>query len=341
MKRLPVPDLSTAGLFELPNAVVKWKLMHTAVELKIFDQLSAPQTAASVAAQLGTDAENTEIILNSLVAIGCLEKQDGTYINTPSAEVCWTTGKDTSLGESFIFFSSWLEPVLGDGMLNMVKNGAPPKPEITDPGIWKQAAYAGLNYTRCARAQAVAKLVSELPEFGRFGKILDMGAGPGIIGIAIALLHPTLECVLYDQPAVAEVAAEVISEYELGGRARVLEGNYVEDDIGSGYDLVLASFTLNFYREKLPEIFQKVYASLNPGGIFMVCSDGVNREKTAPEATVLSWLATSLQGMSMEFEAGMVAEVMRQNGFVSTARQFLGNIPLEAHGPIEVTIGRK
>lgn len=340
-KKLPTPDLSTSYLFDLPHDIVKWQLMKTAIELKIFDCLSSFESAADVSAKLATDPVNTELVLNSLVALGCLVKKDGKYKNTQSAEDCWTTGKETSLGESFLFMSKWNEPMLNDGMIELVKNGAPPPVEISDDKIWKKGAYASLNLTRCARAGAIAEMVAELPEFSRFSKILDLGAGPGIIGIAIAIQHHYLDCVLFDQPAVCDVAEEVIEEYGLSERATVMRGDYMIDPIGSGYDFVIANYTLNFYRDNIGVILKKVYDSLNPGGICMVCSDGMDSDKTSPPGTVFSWLSTSLQGMSMEFTKGEIANAMLEAGFTSTARHTENLIPLESYGPIEITIGRK
>lgn len=340
-KKLPTPDLSTSSLFDLPHEIVKWQLMKTAIELKIFDCLSSLKSVADVSAELATDPVNTEFILNSLVALGCLVKEGGKFQNTPSAEDCWTTGKETSLGESFLFMSKWNEPMLNDGMTDLVKNGAPPPIKISDDKIWKHAAYASLNHTRCARAGAIAKIVAALPEFSGFSKILDLGAGPGIIGVAIALECDSLECVLFDQSTVCDIAEDVIEEYEVGERSKVIRGDYMNDPIGNEYDFVIANYTLNFYRDNIRAIIKKVYDSLNPGGVFMVCSDGMDPDKTAPLGTVISWLPTSLQGMSMEFTKGEIAQAMLDVGFVSTARNSINSIPLEAHGPIEITIGRK
>lgn len=341
---LAIPDLSTSGLFELPQQLVKWQLLKTALELKIFDCLSAPITAEELSHELSTDPVNTGYLLDSLTAIGCITKEGDRFLNTPSTEACWKSTGKTSLLKSYLFMSQWSEPMLNGGMTELVRKGsaaADHSRKIGNADIWKKAAYASLNHTRCSRAQAMADTVRALPEFPGFRKILDLGAGSGIIGVAITLAHPDLNCVLFDQPAVCEVAQEVIDEYALQDRVSVMPGNYMEDPLGTGYDFIIANFTLNFFRDNLEPIFAKIFAALNPGGIFMVSSDGMEESGTAPEATVLSWLPTRLQGADMAFRKGEIAAKMHEAGFNATERHTLNKLPLEAHGPIEITIGRK
>ncbi|PIE66603.1 MAG: hypothetical protein CSA26_00100 [Desulfobacterales bacterium] len=81
--------------------------------------------------------------------------------------------------------------------------------------------------------------------------------------------------------------------------------------------------------------------ALKPGGVFMVTSDGLNRDKTSPAASVISWLPIMLQGNDMSFETGQIARAMLKAGFVSTEMKSITDIECKAHGPVEMTIGRK
>ena len=340
-KQLPAPDLSTADLFNLPDEIVKWQIMKTALQLKIFDYLSSPLTAEQLSNQLNLNPDNCTFLLKALVALGCLDFKNNTFQNTASAEDCWKSYGECSLSQSFLFMSQWSEPILNDKLTELVKNGAPPPTDIADDAIWKKGAYASLNHTRCLRAQKIAEIISKLPEFANMQKMLDLGAGSGIIGIAITMIHPTLECVLYDQPAVCEVADEVIAEYDVAQRVRTLAGDYMKNDFENSYDLIIANYTLNFYKKNLNDILKRIYDSLNPGGLFFVASDGLNKSKTSPAASVISWFSTAVQGNEMSFSKGEISQAMFTAGFKSTERFIIDNLGLAAHGPIEITIGRK
>lgn len=340
-KELPDADSRYASLFTLPQEAVKWELLKTAIKLKIFDYLNDPGMAEEIAAKLSTHAVNTEYLLKALVALEWLLYADGKYQNAPTAELFLTTNKDTSIGSSLLFMDSWIHPVLNGGMLDLVQNGPPAPSDFSDESIWKTGARVSLNHSRCGRAQLVASHVAALPEFSTFTKILDLGSGPGIIGIAVTAAHPSLDCVVFDKTSVCKVSDEVIAEYGMGDRVKTVCGDYMNDLFGENYDFVMANFTLNFYRDRLDEIMKKVYDSLNPGGIFMVTSDGLNKDKTAPVASVISWLSTCLRGTDMSFERGVIADAMLSAGFISTQSQIVNDAEVEAHGPVDIILGRK
>ncbi len=341
LKELPKTKLNPDNLFLLPYQALKWELVKTAIELNLFDSTTSQITAAELSTTLSLHSANTEHMLNALVALGYLNKKNDLYCNTQLSEQFLTSGKDTSLSESILFFSNWSVPSLNGGLKDMVKNGPPPKRDIADPSLWEKGAKASLNYTRSGRAQMIAEMVSQLPEFPSFTKILDMGSGPGIIGIAVVKEHPRAKGVLFDQPPVNKVAREVVKEYSLEDRVEVLGGDYSKDDIGSGYDLVMANYTLNFYKNNLVDIMRRVIAALKPGGICMVSSDGIDPDGTSPAASIISWLPTMLQGDELSLQTGQISRAMLDAGFISTERVKITSSNCQAHGPIEITIGRK
>ena len=340
-KELPKLEIDPGNLFALPYEALKWELLKAAIEFGLFDHASRPTTAAAISSALSLHPGNTEVMLNALVALGCLSKADDAYRNTALAEQFLTKGKDTALGDALLFMEKWILPIMDGGLQELVRNGPPQKKNLANPEIWEKGARVSVNHSRCGRAQMIARHVSALPEFPSFTRILDLGAGSGIFGIAVAAAHPSLQCVLFDQPAVCGVAGEVIAEYGMGDRVTVASGDYMQDDFGTGYEFVMANYTLNFYRDRLGGIMRKVLGALKPGGIFMVTSDGLSRDKTAPAASVIGWLSTMLQGNDMSFETGQIARAMLGAGFVSTEQKTIADIELQAHGPVEMTLGRK
>lgn len=343
IKELPNLCIESSELFKLPYEALKWELLKTAIELKIFNYLSEASTASAISSELLLHPENTVVLLDALCAIGCLKKTNSLYKNTYLGELFFTTARETYLGSSLLFQEDWMKPVLYGGLKKLVQNGPPHSKlkEAVSNEFWEEGARANLNHARCGRAQLLAKYVSELPEFSSFQKILDLGAGSGIVGIAITALHPSLTCTLFEQAAVCKVANSVIVEYGMQERVFTKSGDYMLDDFGESYDFIMANFTLNFYRDILDKLMMKIYKSLTPSGVFMVTSDGMSKDNTSPAESVITWLPTKLQGMDMSFEKGYISKLMLKTGFRSTERLTITNAKLDAHGPIEMTIGRK
>lgn len=340
-KDLPDPNFSYGELFRLPYEAVKWEVLKTAIELEIFERLTEPETATGLASRLSTHEANTEHLLKALVGLGLLVYSNGYYGNSPISETFLTTNKDTSIGKALLFMSGWTSLVLNGGMMNLVRKGPSSTGDFSDESIWEAGARASLNHSRCGRAQMIAEQVAALPEFPSFSRMLDLGAGPGVIGVAVTAAHPKLNCIVFDQEAVCAVSKEVITEYGMEDRVQTMSGDYMNDPIGDNYDFVMANFTLNFYQDRLDDVIAKVHDALQPGGVFMVSSDGLNKDKTAPAASVISWLPTCLQGKDMSFRRGVISNAMLRAGFVSTESRIVTDVELEAHGPVDVIIGRK
>ena len=92
--------------------------------------------------------------------------------------------------------------------------------------MWAQWAICMANSERSGIAQHAVEIVSGLVEFPSFRKMLDLGGGPGIIGIAIVAAHPNMKGIIFDRPAIVEIAETFIKEYELEDRIEVLGGDY-------------------------------------------------------------------------------------------------------------------
>ena len=117
----------------------------------------------------------------------------------------------------------------------------------------------------------------------------------------------------------------------------ILGGDGFSDSTGEKYDLVLASSSLQSYKDKLDSIVKKVYDALNPRGVFISYFYGLTHERTKPEIGVLSLLSMALAGQDAGFDQGFVADSMLRGGFKSIRSRTL-TTPL---GPMELDIARK
>jgi predicted TPR repeat methyltransferase len=186
-------------------------------------------------------------------------------------------------------------------------------------------------------AQEVVKIISELPEFLQFQKMLDLGGGPGLIGIAIVASHPNMRGVNFDLPPIVKIAETFITEYEMQDRIWVLGGDFNRDSIGEEYDLILASGCLQFAKD-LDVVTKKIFDALNLGGVFVsIFPFGQTKDRTKPKTVVLNLLSTSLMGYETEFDQGQIADSMLRVGF-SSVRSRTWN---SSFGPMELDIARK
>lgn len=336
MKYLPKVELSVDPLKQILYGAIPSNLLLTAIEFKVFSLLSQPRSADEIATQLETHPRNTRLFLDALVANDLLSKQDGYYENTPLAEAFLVEGNATYLGEVLVDNSEWMQTTLED-MPTLVRHGPPPKGRSAHSIPWPKEAEIRANYQRAGIAQWSATVVSQLREFSNMGRMLDLGSGAGLIGLAIVASHPTMAGVLFDRPEVVKVAQQFIGEYEMGDRVTTIGGDYTTDAIGDGYDLIWTSYTLT--HDNIDPVLRKIHAALNPGGVFINLAEGLSRERTKPTMLINAMLSVSLTSGHEMFEEGEIAQAMLQVGFRSVHSREVTEA--QPHGPAMLDIARK
>ncbi|MHA2427015.1 MAG: methyltransferase [Candidatus Hermodarchaeia archaeon] len=337
VKILPEVKINYGNLYEMLIAPIKLKLLLTGIKLKIFNELSKPKSAEAVAKALSTDSTNTRFFLDGLAAIDLLEKKKGLYKNSPITQTFLIEGSPTYLGRILPFLQP--DAQVFDNLTKLVKEGPLPQPEA--PPFSDEAVAQGVvmmaDAERAGYAQEAVKIVLELPEFPSFQNMLDLGGGPGLIGMAIVTEHPSMKAVNFDLPPVIKKAKAYIKEYGMENRMEVLAGDFNQDSIGEGYDLVWASGVLQFAFD-IDYIVKKVYESLNPGGVFVSLYPFAHtHERTKPEPVILGLLSMALMGHEAGIEQGYVADSMKRAGFNSVHSQKLDTLL----GPMDLDIARK
>lgn len=339
MKNLPKIDIDCSELYANLYTPIQSKLLLAGIEIKVFNELSAPSPAETIARSIGAHPGNTELFLDALAACDFLEKKNNLYWNAPVAQAFLVEGSPTYLGALLASSSQMMQSRLDD-VPALVRKGPLPPSKDADMGsenVWTQLAGLIANYERAGVAQQVVEVISALPEFPFFGKMLDLGGGPGIYGIAIVSAHHNMKGVIFDQPAVVKVAKNFIKEYRLEDRMDVLGGDYFHDSIGDGYDLIFACATLNFYKDDMDSLMLKIYSVLNSGGVLVSFQDGLTHERTKPREMVLHLISSALTGQDMRFDQGFIADSMLRAGFQSVRSRTMDT----PAGPMDLDIGRK
>ncbi|MGD8451941.1 MAG: methyltransferase [Phycisphaerae bacterium] len=337
MKHLPDPQLSFEPLTRMLYGAIPSRLLLAAIELDVFSHLTQPLSAEALAPRMHASPERARPFLDALVANDLLEKRAGRYGNTPIAEAFLVKGRPTYLGDVFLNISGYMQPAF-EALTALVQARPAPPGEPRQPGGPDPETQIYANYQRAGRAQQAAAMISELPEFPRMRRMLDLGAGAGLIGLAIVAAHPTMTGVLFDRPDVVQVAQQYIHEYDLADRVTTIGGDYAVDPIGDGYDLIWSSYTLNFQRGNLDPIMHKIRAALTPGGVYVSMSEGLTQDRTKPATLVNSMLAHSLAGSELTFDDGEIAQAMLRAGFRSVHSRHAAS-PCW-HGPVVVDIAR-
>ena len=149
------------------------------------------------------------------------------------------------------------------------------------------------------------------------GRILDIAAGHGVYGIAVAQKNPGAHLVAVDWAPVLKVAEENAKAAGLGDRFSTITGSAFEVDLGENYDVVLVpNFLHHFDPPTCVSFLQKVQRALRPGGTVAIVEFVPNADRvTPPDAASFSlvMLATTAAGDAYTFAE--FEEMLRQSGF--------------------------
>lgn len=335
---LPELSVSFVELYGMLLAPIRSRLLLTGIELKVFDQLSEARSADAVAKATGTHPGNTGVFLDGLTAIDLLQKKNGMYRNSPLAQAFLVEGSPTYVGRLVGVIDRSMVSSL-ENLSRLVKEGPSPTSEVGSMSEDVLAEHTAVTASSelAGGAQLAVEIVSELPEFPSFRRMLDLGGGPGLMGMAIVAAHPTMKGVIFDLPPVTKAAESFIKRYGMEDRMGVVSGDINRDSIGEGYDLVLASASLQFVND-IDAVVKKVHDALNPGGVFVSFFPfGLTHEGTKPEMVVLGLLSTALMGGRMVWEQGFVADSMVRVGFRSIRSRTVNG----PWGPMDLDIARR
>ena len=175
MKNLPEVNVSFEELYKMLVAPIRSKLLLAGIELKIFNQLSEPRSAEAIAGAIGTHPENTRLFLDGLAASNLVQKKKGLYLNLPVSQRFLVEVRPTYLGQMFILNEQTFFAL--NDLSKLVKEGPPPpskEANMDSEENWTQWAFSIANSERAGIAQQAVEVVSELPEFPSFEKMLDL-----------------------------------------------------------------------------------------------------------------------------------------------------------------------
>jgi len=156
-------------------------------------------------------------------------------------------------------------------------------------------------------AQVIAELVAGTGEL----KVLDIAAGHGFFGIAIAQRNPRAEIVGVDWPSVLAVATEHAQAAGVQDRHRTLPGDAFKVDFPGGFDVALVTnFLHHFDPPTCTKFLKKVHAALKPGGRVALLEFVPNPDRVSPPVPArfsLAMLANTPAG-----DAYTLAELTQQ-----------------------------
>jgi ubiquinone/menaquinone biosynthesis C-methylase UbiE/predicted transcriptional regulator len=264
-------DPKDIGWLRRISAFAPSRIILTANKYRIFDYLEGRgRKADALSKAIGTDRRATELLLNSLVAIGLLEKKGGNYRNAGVASRYLVKGKTDYQGDILrhndVLWDNW------SGLDEVVKTGRPNRKSHDH-----ESFILGMHNLALQKVREVLKNI----DLKGIKKVLDLGGGPGTYSLAFA--KKKMEVTLLDFPDTLRISKKVIASAGMEKEIRLLPGDFMKDELGSGYDMIFISQILHAYGpDECIALIRKCRASLEKGGRVVLQEFHLDESRTSP-----------------------------------------------------------
>ena len=263
------------GLRKLYLGFISSRVILTANNLGIFDNLKKPASAAEISKKLNIDPRATGILLDALTGIGLLSKSTGgKYRNAPVSNHYLVRGPRLYQGDIIKHASTMWQNF--SALDEVVTTGRPAR-----RGFDHESFIMGMHNLTILRTESLIKAAG----LKGVKTMLDLGGGPGTNAIAMA--KKGVKVTIFDLPETIKIAKKVARREGVKGIG-FITGDFHVDGIGSGYDLILLSQIFHaFSAEENVALLRKCRAAVNPGGRVAVQEFPINEARTAPPHSAL------------------------------------------------------
>ena len=325
-------------VFRTLNAFQQTAALRAAIELDVFTAIGEGETsAAAIAHRTGASERGTRILCDFLTVLGFLTKARGHYGLAPDAAMFLDRRSPAYMGTAVRFLNAPEIVRAYDYLAEAVRRGGTVMSEgrndrCREIRLWVEFARS-MAPLMTLPAQAIAKMV------GRRGpcRVLDIAAGHGLFGVAIAQQNLQAEIVALDWPNVLEVARDNARQAGVDRRYSTLAGSAFEVEFGKGYNLVLLTNILHHFDMPTCErLLRRVHTALAPGGCAVTLEFVPNDDRVTPPDTAafsMIMLGSTPSGDAYTF-AGY-KRMFRSAGFARSAHRRL------PEGPESVIISTK
>ena len=262
-------------------------------DVGVFEALrDGPTTGADLAARLGLQPHRLRLFLDLVAHAGYVQR-DGDLWSLPPGE------------EAFYDPDGPWQERLGARDLagqfgrrgratEVLRSGEPMSVAGTGADVSEEERRAFLRYLHAA-SQEVAREVAGLVGGADVRRIADLGGGVGTYAHAMLRAAPEATAVLVDRPNAAAVAAEVAAEAGLSDRIRFEAVDFLFEDFGDGYDVVILSNVIHLLSaEDNARLLRRVADRLAPGGRVAVKDLAVEHDRSGPASALRFGLSMAL-----------------------------------------------
>jgi 2-polyprenyl-3-methyl-5-hydroxy-6-metoxy-1,4-benzoquinol methylase len=232
-----------------------------------------------MAKMTGANERATDRLMNALVPIGLLKKSGSQFSNTDFSTRFLIKGQPTFLGGMDHVGHLWKT---WSTLTEAVKAGtsvAMKQPISGRDESWLESFIAAMH----SRAGNQAKEIAAVLDLSQTRTMLDIGGGSGAFTFEFIRENPNIKGTVFDLPNVIPITKKYIAREGFENVVSTISGDYLKDNFGVDYDLVLLSAIIHINSpEENKMLFKKCAEIMNPEGQIVILDHVMSDDRTSP-----------------------------------------------------------
>jgi len=313
-------------------------VLEAAIRHHVFDVLDGgPKSLHEIHQATGASERGLAAILNFLVGLDFLRKdREGNYSLAPESAAFLVSTRPKFQGGLIRHTSEHLLPRWLH--LNEVVATGLPVAAVNQQGPGSEFFQQFVNDIFPMSYHVAQELASLLDLSAASGpvSVLDLAAGSGVWGIALAQSAAQVRVTAVDWHGVIPVTRATVARFGLAERFSFHEGDLLEADFGSGHNVATLGHILHsegIGRSKA--LLEKTFDALASGATVAIAEFLVNADRTGPMnglTFAINMLVNTDRGDTYSFEE--IGAWLREAGFESART-------LATHGPSPLILATK
>lgn len=269
-------QLSPAHIMQIGTGFWASKVLLSGVEIGIFTELAkGPQEFSELAGRMGLHPRAARDFLDTLTALGFLQRSDGAYSNTPETDFFLDRHKPSYIGgllemantRLYRFWGHLTEALRTGQPQNEVKESrmSPFAALYADPARLKEFLAAMSGISRGAN-MAIARQVP----WKSYKTYADVGTAQGDLAVQIALANPHLQGIGFDLPEVGPIFDEYVEKNGVSDRLRFQAGDFFTQDLPRVDVIAMGHILHDWNLEEKKMLLGKAWKALNAGGALVI-----------------------------------------------------------------------
>ena len=326
--------------FDLCAGFVYSQVLLACVKLKLFDVLEdGPLAVSAIAPRIDLTPDATLRLLKAATALRLTERRSENRfgLGMVGAAMRANPGVLVMVEHHEMVYGDLKDPVA-------LLKGRAPVAALNEFWGYARADGSGLKSEQVSRythlmAESnaiVAGHILDAYDFSQHRVYLDVGGGDGTFIRRVAALHPKLDCMMFELPAVADQARLKMQSNGLDSRIGVFGGSFLSDQLPTGADLITLVRIIHDHDEQpVRQILRAARTALAPGGTLLIAEPMAETAGAETVGDAYFGFYLMAMGSGEPRTHATITGLLTDAGF-----NFVREIPTRLPGQVRVLIAR-